>query len=251
VKTPLIIGHRGAPDRAVENTESSFRAALDAGASIIETDVRLTADGEIVISHDADFSRLGGPSEPIIRSSREDIEKIILRDDAGRTEKPLFLDRALKIFPDVQFSIDLKDPGPAIVRAWTDLMRRSGSEKRCRTASFRDRTLRIFRRLNPGAPVSVARFRVLQLLMRTIFGGVSAPGEGEGVLQLPERAGILGILTPERISRWQKAGWRVQVWTVDNEEDMKRLVSWGIDGIITNKPHLLKEVLEIRDSQEN
>jgi glycerophosphoryl diester phosphodiesterase len=244
VRKPLIIGHRGAPDQAPENTGSAFRAAVETGVSIIETDVRITSDGHIVVAHDVDFSRLGGPSIPIRKCLRRELESIVLTDAAGRTDKPLFMDDALRFFPDVSFSVDLKDPGPAVVRAWSELIRETGAEQRCRTASFRDRTLRIFRRLNPGAPISVARLGVLRLLISTILGVPRKPGPGEGVLQVPERSGFLRILTPRRIALWQKFGWKVQVWTIDRENDMRRFIEWGIDGIITNQPSLLREVLE-------
>ena len=240
---PLIIGHRGAPYKAPENTESSFREALEAGAAIIETDVRLTADGHIVISHDHDFSGLGGPVKPIIRSTRSELEAVVLYNESGRAEKPLFMDDALRLFPDTSFCIDLKDSGKAIIRAWTDLLSGSGSQQRCRTASFRDRTLRVFRRMNPGAPISVARFGVAWLLLTTLLGRPRSPEDREGVLQLPEFAGSIRILTPGRIAAWQEKGWKVQVWTVDNEEDMRRFVRWGIDGIVTNRPSLLNAVL--------
>jgi glycerophosphoryl diester phosphodiesterase len=241
---PLIIGHRGAPDKAPENTESAFQAAIDAGAAIIETDVRLTGDGHIVVAHDPDFSGLGGPLKPIIRSTRSEIEQLTLKDPDGRTEKPLFMDDALTRFPDIAFSVDIKDSGTAAVTAWTDLIRRSGAENRCRTASFRDRTLRIYRRMNPGAPISVARFGVAWLLFTTLLGYPRPPGKDEGVLQLPERAGPVHIITPERILRWQKCGWKVQVWTIDDESEMRRFIRWGIDGIITNRPSLLKGILD-------
>jgi len=243
VKLPLIVGHRGAPERAVENTRASFTASLEAGASIIETDVRLTADNHLVISHDPDFSRLGGPPVSISSSRRPELEHIVLRDGMGNSEKPYFMDDALKDFPAVEFSVDLKDPGPEIVRVWTALLQESSGSERCTTASFRDRTLRIFRRLNPGTAVSLARFAVVALLIRTFCGCPLSPGYGEGILQLPERAGPLQILTPRRIARWQSAGWKVHVWTVDTEKDMRRFAEWGIDGIITNKPFLLNQVL--------
>lgn len=240
---PLIIGHRGAPDQAPENTASAFKAAIDAGASIIETDVRLTKDGFIVVAHDVDFSGLGGPAVPIVSCNREEIESYVLKDESGRTDKPLFMDEALRQFPDTRFSVDLKDPGSAIVKAWNALVIQSGAGQRCRTASFRDRTLRIYRRLNPDASISVARFGVIWLLITTVLGKPRLPKKTEGVLQLPERAGMLRILTPGRIARWQQCGWKVQVWTIDNEDDMRRFIEWGIDGIITNRPLILKELL--------
>lgn len=241
---PLIIGHRGAPYLAPENTASAFKAAIEAGASIIETDVRLTGDGFIVVAHDTDFSALGGPAVPISRCGRAELETYVLTDGNGRTDKPLFMDVALELFPDISFSVDLKDPGPAIVKAWNTLLVKSTAGQRCRTASFRDRTLRIFRRLNPDAAISVARFGVLWLLITTVLGKPRKPKKTEGVLQIPERSGPLRILSPRRIARWQQRGWKVQVWTVDNEDDMRRFIAWGIDGIISNRPSLLKDVLD-------
>ncbi len=248
---PLVIGHRGAPDRAVENTEKSFRAALEAGVDIVETDVRLTSDGFIVISHDPDFSRLGGPARPVSQCTRSELERVVLRDEEGRTGKPLFMDDALRLFPETSYSVDLKDSGSEIVRVWSELLHSSGAQKRCRTASFNDRTLKLFKRENPGIPVSLARYGVLWLLLSTILGFPRPPGAGEGILHLPERAGIFRILTPGRIARWQKAGWKIHVWTIDEEKDMRRFAEWGIDGIITNNPFLLKKVLSPTEVQES
>lgn len=241
---PLIIGHRGAPYQAVENTEAAFQAALETGAGIIETDVRLTADGHLVIAHDPDYSRLGGPVKPIIDCSRDELEKIVLKGISGNVSNPLFMEQALQLFPRAAFSVDLKDPGPAVVKVWTELLQKSGASSRCRTASFRDRTLKLFHRLNPDAPISIGRFGAAWLLFTTVLGCPRRPKSWEGVLQLPERAGPIRVLTPKRISLWQTRGWKVQVWTVDNKEDMRRFVRWGIDGIITNRPSLLLEVMK-------
>ena len=243
----MIIGHRGSPEDAVENTASSFISAVNAGSDILETDVRISYDGFIVVSHDADFSRLGGPAKPINKSTKEEIEKIILTDQMGRSERPLFMDRALKMFPDVRFSVDLKDSGYRMVKAWSDLLVSHHAVHRCRTASFSDRTLRLFRNINPDAPVSVARLSAAALLLSTLLRIPRPPESSEGVLQLPEFFGPLRILSPGTIKRWKQKGWEVQVWTVDEEEDMRRFIRWGIDGIITNRPHLLKKVLDSTD----
>ena len=61
-------------------------------------------------------------------------------------------------------------------------------------------------------------------------------------MQLPERSGNIRVVTPRRIKLWQNAGWTVQLWTVDNEDDMRRLANWGVDGIITNRADLFREV---------
>ena len=244
MNTPLIIGHRGAPERAVENTEASIRAALHEGALLIETDVRLTADFHIVLSHDPDFSRLGGPSTPIRRMRRSEILQIRLSGGPGPHQAPLFMDQALRLFPRARFNVDLKDPGLALVAAWCRLLEESGAAQRCRTASFHDRSLRLYRRLRPGAALSAARFRVITILLCTLIGLPCRPRSGEGVLQIPEKRGIFRLITPRRIRRWHRWGWQVHAWTIDTESDMKRLTAWGLDGIITNRPSLLRQVLK-------
>lgn len=239
----LIIGHRGAPDSGPENTRSSLRAALDAGADILEIDVRLTSDGHIVLSHDADFSGLGGPAKPIRDCTRKELSGFKLSGGVNGWEQPLFMDEALVEFPAAEFNVDLKDSGSRIVYAWVKLLDESGAGTRCRTASFHDRTLSLFRRLRPDLTVSVARFGVAVVLLTTLLGRPRKPRRTEGVLQIPERAGCLRVVTPRRIRKWQARGWKTQVWTVDNKDDMHRLIEWGVDGLITNRPSLLKQVL--------
>ena len=239
----LITGHRGAPSEAPENTRSSFSAAIASGAQVIETDIRLCADAHIVISHDDNFARLGGPGRSIRKMTRSEIEAIRLVSGPTGPERPLFMDEALMLFPDIRFNVDLKDSGPAIVREWAGLLRRSTAWNRCITASFYDRSLRMFRRIEPDLPVSVARFGIAWILLLSAFGTSRRPKAGEGVLQIPEKSGFLKLVSPRTIGIWHRFGWKVEVWTIDNREDMERLYEWGVDGIITNRPSLLKEFL--------
>lgn len=249
MKRMLIIGHRGAPEFAIENTKSSFKAAMAVGVDAIETDLRLSADGHLLVSHDADFSRLGGPSKPIAQCRKSELTKIVLRDGADRIEKPLFMEDALNMFPNARFNVDLKDSGRNIVLAWTSLLMKNGATTRCVTASFRDRTIKLFSKICVNAPISVARFGVIAIVLLSLFGIVRTPKRNERLLQVPEQAGPIRVLTEKRVKKLQKKGWEIYVWTVDNEQDMRRLIEWGIDGIITNRPLMLRKLLESRDGK--
>jgi len=246
MKRPLIIGHRGAPEFAVENTESSFRAALAVGVDVIETDLRLSADGHLLLAHDADFSRLGGPQKPIAQCRKSELAKILLRDDADRVGSPLFMEDALRMFPDVRFNVDLKDSSKDIVRAWVSLLTKNNAMAQCVTVSFRDRTKNLFSKMCMDAPVSVARFGVAAILLLSFFGIIRRPSRNERFLQVPEQAGPIRVLTERRVKKLQKRGWEIHVWTVDDEQDMCRFIGWGIDGIITNRPSLLRKLLDSR-----
>jgi len=249
MRRTLIIGHRGASGFAIENTESSFKAALAAGVDIIETDLRLSADGHLLAAHDADFSRLGGPPKPIAQCKKSELSEIVLRDGANRIEKPLFMEDALNMFPNAYFNVDLKDSGKGIVRAWASLLMKNRAGTRCITASFRDRTIRHFSKICVDAPVSVARFGVAAIVLLSLFGIIRRPKGNERYLQVPEQVGPIRVLTEKRAKKLQKKGWKIHVWTVDNEQDMCRLIGWGIDGIMTNRPLVLRKLLESRNGK--
>ncbi|MCG8453809.1 MAG: hypothetical protein MI717_11580 [Spirochaetales bacterium] len=237
------IAHRGASHKAPENTASALALALDCGADILEVDLRLTADGHLVLCHDENFSRLGAPSPPICQMKRQEIALLKLQAH-GKNDGPLFMDEALELWPQAHFNVDLKDPGADIVHAWVKLLQKSGAHERCRTASFRDSTIQYFLQLAPGQPVSMPRGKVAKLLFMTILGFPFQPQSHQNLLQLPEWYRSFRILTSKRIQKWQKKGWEVEVWTVDDWETMKRFLQWGVDGIITNEPSLLQKALQ-------
>jgi len=247
MRKTFIIGHRGAPEFAVENTESSFRAALAVGVDAIETDLRLSSDGHLLVAHDADFSRLGGPPKPIAQCTKSELTKITLRDGSDRIEKPLFMEDALNMFPNTRFSVHLKDTNKDIVHAWVSLLTKTKSVTRCVTASFRNRTINLFSKMSVNAPVSAPCFGVVAIVLLSYLGIILRPKKNKKTLQVPERAGPIRVLTEKRIRKLQKRGWEIYAWTVDNEEDMHRLIGWGVDGIITNRPSLLRKLLESRN----
>ncbi len=252
MKKVTISAHRGAPESAPENTLSAFQAAVSIGVDFIETDVHLSSDHHVVITHDPDFSRLGGPSKAIRNCTRDEIESFRLVPGPDGPEKPLFMDDALKLFPEVRFNVDLKDHRPEMAEAWFQLLVRSEGADRFRTASFDDRTLRYFRRLAPNLQIGIPKRRFLGLLLLAFLGLSRRPSAGEAVIQIPENAGILRLISRRTIKIWHRYGWKIEAWTIDNEDDMERLISWGIDGIITNFPSLLKKVLnQNRDVKPN
>lgn len=242
-----VIGHRGAPTKAPENTAASFTAALDAGADILETDARLTADGHVVLSHDPDFSRLSGDARPISGLTRKEVESI----DLGGGEPPCFWDDALRRFPGARFNVDLKLADRGLIDSYVAILRHAGATDRVVTASFLDRNLRAFRRACPDGKISAGRVRVLGLVVAAALGWRPGRRKGETAIQLPEVAGPVTLVTPKRLGRWHRKGWAIHVWTVDNEDDMRRLIEAGVDGIVTNEPGKLRSLLDAMAAEEN
>ena len=237
-----VVAHRGVPGLAVENTAESFREAVKAGADVLETDIRLTRDGHLLLSHDSTLERLGGTSDAVCTLTRREIESLQLYQ-GGFSARPLFMDEALQAFPKQDFHVDLKDPGYPIVEKWCRLLDESCSGGRCLTASFLEKNLRIFRSINATSPVSVSKTGVYRLLLGSLAGYCRSPDRQEGIIHIPEYYMGLQIINRNRLCLWQRGGWKVMVWTVDDEKDMRRLVEWGIDGIITNLPGLARSVI--------
>ncbi len=235
--TTRIIAHRGVSGEALENTAAAFRKAVELGVDVIETDVHLSADGHVVISHDDNFSRLGGPAVPINAASREEIAGYRLNNGSAEGGRPLFMDEALELFPEACFNVDLKDSGVPLVQAWAAMLPVKNTAQRCRTASFHDSSLRELKRLYPGCLTAPGRFGVMRLLAGAFLGRVRRPEADEGVLQIPP------LFNRRMLSVLHRFGWEVEVWTINNSEEMERLIRMGVDGIMTDCPSLLKDVI--------
>ncbi len=231
-----IIGHRGASGTALENTAGAFQAAVEAGVDVIETDVHLSSDGHVVIAHDAGFARLGGPDRPLRAVPRSEIAQYRLEDGSARGARPLFMDEALKMFPQASFNVDLKEAGRPLVEAWARMLADPSVAGRCRTVSFHDSSLRMLRRLKPECRIAPGRFGAIRLTAGALLGRVRRPGKGEGVLQIP-------FINRRMLTVLHRCGWEVEVWTIDEPEKMEELIRMGVDGIMTNFPLVLKDVL--------
>lgn len=242
----LAFAHRGGaghPElQRLENTMHAFRHAVELGYHYLETDVHATNDGAVVAFHDEDLERVADRAGRILDLSSDDVAEIIIGE--GHTIPTMA--ELLEEFPDCRFNIDLKSP--SAVRPLVDLLERTASHDRVLVGSFSLRRLDEFRRLTGGrvatsaAPPEVAAFMTLPLprLVRMVTRGrVRA-------LQVPRRRGRLPVVTPGLVRRAHAAGAHVHVWTIDEPEEMNELLDIGVDGLITDRTDLLKEILIAR-----
>lgn len=240
---PRILAHRGlvTSEHAVENTLDSFAAALDAGADIIETDIRATKDGVAVVFHDTDLSRLAGRNDLVSALNFEQLAGIKLLGGA----KILSLEEALSAFPVAKFNLDIK--APEAISAVADLVNRLGCSNRVLITSFsearRSKTLALLP-LKTASSASAALLISIYLL--AVFGlGVLIPACSKRVkaLQVPIRAGILRLDNPRFIRAVHQAGMEIHYWTINQPEEMIRLISLGADGIVTDRADLAVKTL--------
>ncbi len=224
-----------------ENTAASFAAAHAAGAEYIETDCRLTADGDVVLFHDDTLQRLAGDTRRIDELRTRELAAV-LAEHGGLLTVP----DALDAFPGIRFNIDVKTDAAAepLGRAVAD------HTERVLVTSFSDarRTRAVAAALRAGAAIRPATSggRATIAALKSLSAARLSPARvlaAIDAVQVPERQGPLRIVTPAFIRSAHGAGVEVHVWTVNEAADMMRLVAAGADGVVTDRTDLALEVL--------
>lgn len=240
---PLAFAHRGGSATAgnvgIENSLAAFAHAYELGYRYLETDVRATADGVVYAIHDEALDRLTGSSDVVAALTSEslDLQRLDRREPIAR------LAALYESFPDARLNIDLKSADA--VASTCALVEAQGATERTLLASFSHRRLRHARRLLPavatsasGPEVAAVKLLPAPLLRRLRLAPVC--------LQVPAERGRLRVVTRGFVDKAHSLGLQVHVWTVDEPDEMHRLLDLGVDGIITDRTDVLKDVLIAR-----
>lgn len=247
---PLAMAHRGGAkvpqNEAIENTLEAFACAVGLGYRYIETDVQVSRDGEVYIFHDDETDRLLGRPGPFIALSDDEIAAVRV----GERVRVPTLREALIRFPEVRFNIDLKHP--QTIEPTIRVVRESGAENRCLFASFSHQTLATARRMAPDIATSMSPQEVAALRLGPLRRIRAHATAGRAVAaQVPARRGPVTVVHERFISAAHDLGVQVHVWTVDEPEEIRRLLDLGVDGIVTDRPDLLKDELVARGQWRN
>ena len=223
---------------------AAFRAAVELGYRYLETDVHTTADGVLLVFHDPSLDRV---TDGTGRISRLPAGTVATARIGGREPIPLFRELA-SAFPGVRLNLDVKDWSsvPSLAAA----IEQHGVHDQVLVASFSDRRRRaVQNRLSrpvagSAGIVGNALFTVLGPVLparaiRRALRGVHA-------LQVPVRYGAIRVVTPGFVRRAHRHGLQVHVWTINDPAEMRRLLDLGVDGIVTDRADLLKQVLQDR-----
>jgi glycerophosphoryl diester phosphodiesterase len=233
---PLALAHRGGAAEAPENSPAAFQHAVDLGFRYIETDVRATRDGTAIVMHDARLDRTTDRTGAVALLTAREVLAAHLRSG----EHPMTLAWALARWPDVRFNVDVKSDD-AVVPFLAAVDRTDAWDRVC-AASFSTRRLHRLRALGgAGLATSMGPREVARLV-----SGV--PGRPAALAaQVPQRAGRVRLVTSQLIRRAHALGLHVHVWTIDDPAAMHTLLDLGADGIVTDRPSALRQVLEQRD----
>jgi glycerophosphoryl diester phosphodiesterase len=236
---PRAFAHRGwhtADLTGRENTMAAFRRAVDEGYRHLETDVRATADGRLVVFHDARLDRVTDGRGAVGDLPWSELAKVRV----GGAEPIPQLAEVLEEFPDTRFNIDAKSD--AAVGPLADTIRRCNARDRVCVVSFSDRRLAALRAaVGPTVAWALGPRETFRLFRA---GVVRRPYATSAVAaQVPVFYGRVQVVTPRFLQTAHDAGLEVHVWTIDDPAEMRRLLDLGVDGIMTDRPDVLRAVL--------
>lgn len=254
---PVNLAHRGASAGAPENTLEAFRRAIKEEAGGLELDLHLTHDGHVVVVHDDTVDRTTNGTGAVQEMALAELKALdagyrFTRDGVsypyrGRGVKIPTLREVLQEFPDFAVNMEIKEARSGIEEAVLQEIGGYGSGKRTLVASEKHGIIERFRRISGGeVATSASRWEIgvfyvlsclhLERLLRPAYTALQVPVYHRGTR----------VVTPRFVRAAHDRGVRVDVWTVDDADEMRRLLEMGVDTIMTNRPAVLSAVLKER-----
>jgi glycerophosphoryl diester phosphodiesterase len=248
---PLVFAHRGGAGLAPENTLTAFARGFEAGADGVECDVHLSADGVPVIIHDATLERTTDARGPVRALTADELARV----DAGFHHEPEAghpwrgqgigvptLEALLVRWPAARVIIEMKEGGAALAEAVSHVVRRTDALDRVCVGSFNEGAVAALRRIDPSIMTSASREEVKWTLCRSWVRWPAGHATDYRAFQVPERVGRLRVVSPNFVRQVHREGCILQVWVVDAPRQAERLLAWGVDGLISDRPDLIVPV---------
>jgi len=248
---PLVFAHQGAENLWPSNTQFAFQHAAAMGADVLDMDMHMTKDGVLVLMHDQTVDRTTDGTGAIRDLTLDEIRQLDagyrFTPDEGKTYPyrgqgltvPT-LEELFTAFPDKRFGIEIKqtDPAPTAQR-FCALIRRYNMQDKVLVSSFRQENMDAFRVECPEVATSATEneVRLFYVLFRLGLSDLLTPVYNS--FQVPEVSGGIHLLTPQFVTAAHRRGLTVQPWTINETEDLKRILALGVDGINTDNPDRL------------
>ena len=251
---PHIIAHQGSSLELPPNTIDAFQLALDQGADIIELDIWRSRDGVWVVIHDRNLSRITGVDKDIMDLTYEEIQSL----DAGynftnssgnysyrnKNYRIPSLEQVFKMFNNEKINIEIKGDNTLGLSDLVDLVMKYQMERKLLVVSSSYRVIKKFRKItNYEIATAASKPDIMKMVYLGKIPGFKFHFDA---FQLPfysEKVKNLGFLNKDWINSMQTKGLEVHYWTIDNVEDIKNAVTIGANGIMTNKPKTVYDVL--------
>jgi glycerophosphoryl diester phosphodiesterase len=258
ISRPLVIAHQGGDGIWPGDTMYAFEKAVEIGADVLEMDAHITKDRQIVLMHDEEVDRTTDGSGRIEDMTLDQLRQLDAAykwsNDGGKTfpyrgqgiQIPT-LEELFQKFPQMRYVIEIKLTQNPIDRPLCDLIRQQNMQDNVLIASFHDEAMRNFRETCPEIATSASRTEVRNfvLLGKAFLSGFIAP-QYQSIQPPydPKESMNIPIMTRRFVREAHAKNVKVEPWTVDDPELMKQYIAWGVDGIMTDRPDLMIEVLK-------
>ncbi|HSG45995.1 MAG TPA: glycerophosphodiester phosphodiesterase [Anaerolineales bacterium] len=257
VEGTLVIAHQGGDGVWPGNTLYAFEKAVETGADILEMDAHIAKDGHIVLMHDETVDDTTDGTGFIEEMTLDELKELDAgydwSNDGGQTfpyrgqgvQVPA-LEELFQKFPQMHYAIEIKLTENPVDETLCALIRQYNMQNRVLVASFHDEAMQAFRETCPEVATSASRGEVTKfvLLGKVFLSGLVNPAyESIQPPFDPEESMNIPIMTKRFIREAHAKNIKVEPWTVDDPELMKQYIEWGVDGIITDRPDLMVEIL--------
>jgi glycerophosphoryl diester phosphodiesterase len=253
---PLVFAHQGAENLWPSNTLFAFQHAAEMGVDVLDMDMHMTKDGALVLMHDQTVDRTTDGTGAIRDLTLDEIQHLDagyrFSADEGKTHPyrgqgltvPT-LEELFQTFPDKRFGIEIKQTEPvATAQRFCALIRQYNMQDKVLVSSFRQENMDAFRAECPEVATSATEneVRLFYVFFRLGLSDLLTPGYNS--FQVPEESGGIHLLTPRFVAAAHRRGLAVQPWTINETEDLKRILALGVDGINTDNPDRLFALLK-------
>ncbi len=238
---PFAVAHQGGADEETENSMSAFANASRLGYHYLDTDLQVTRDGVVVAHHDDTLERLTGLSGTIAERSWDELSEARLPNGESLAR----FDDLLDAHPDARWNIELKSD--EAIEPVVSMIRSRDIDRRVCLNAFSDKRMRKIRKAAAGLTPAYSTPIIPTLWLKvTSYLSFLPFRTSAHVTQAPVRDRGIPVLDERYVGRAGDVGLLTIVWTIDDPDEMHRLLDIGVDGILTDAPTALKAVLEER-----
>jgi glycerophosphoryl diester phosphodiesterase len=254
----LVIAHQGGDGLRPSNTMASFQNAVDLGVDVLEMDIHSTSDNVLVTIHDATVDRTTDGTGRVHDFTFAELQQLdagydwpTLEEEADNTDRPFrgqrivipALEEVFQTFPDMRMNIEIKQQEPSIAAPFCALLREYGMTDQVLVASFSQTAITEFRQACTEVPTSAVESEVRLFFVLNTIGLSAAYQPTIFAFQVPEYSAGLQVVTHSFVRNAQQHNIHVHPWTINDTESMQRMIDAGVNGIITDYPDLLLELL--------
>jgi glycerophosphoryl diester phosphodiesterase len=251
----LVFAHRGGGGLYPENTLEAFRYSLEVKVDVLELDIHATSDGKLVVLHDSSVDRTTDGSGKVKEMTLAELKKLDagyqFSTDSGQTFPfrgknvtiPT-LEEVFDNFPQTKFNIEPKQAEPSIIIPFCNLLREKKKTDKVMVGSFNQTVIDEFRRECPEVATSASPSEVSEFLAYQKSGLSGSYTPPMQALQVPEQIAGVQIVTQDFVESAHKLNLQIHVWTINETIDMQRLIGLGVDGIMTDYPDKLLELVK-------